>query len=108
MVDLVATEPARVFGLYPRKGAIGIGADGDLTVFDPDGKTIVSAETQHSATDYSPYEGLVLRGAVETVLVRGAVVVSHGETVASPGHGTFVARALEGLELPVNVDPMVA
>ena len=108
MVELIATEPARVFGLYPRKGAIGLGADADLTVFDPGGKTIVTAEAQHSATDYTPYEGLELRGAVETVLIRGATVVSHGETVALPGHGRFIARAREGLELPVTVDPIVA
>ena len=100
MVELVATAPARVFGLHPRKGAIAIGADGDLVVFDPEGETVVSAATQHSATDYTPYEGLVLRGAVESVLVRGAVVVSHGETVGVPGQGRFIARASAGEELP--------
>jgi dihydropyrimidinase len=99
MVELVATGPARVFGLLPRKGAIAIGADADLVVFDPEGETVVTASTQHSATDYTPYEGLVLRGAVETVLVRGGMVVSHGETVGVPGHGEFVARAPAGEEL---------
>jgi dihydropyrimidinase len=92
MVDLLCTAPARLFGLHPRKGTIAAGSDADVVVFDPVGETRVAVATHHSRTDYTPYEGLVLRGAVETVLVRGDVVVAGGETAAAPGHGAFVPR----------------
>lgn len=95
-VELVSTAPARLFGLSPRKGEIAIGSDADLVVFDPAGHTVVSAATQHSKVDYSMYEGRKLQGAVRTVLSRGEVVVHDGELLASPGHGTFVARGPSG------------
>ena len=95
-VELVATAPARLFGLAPRKGEIAIGSDADLVIFDPAGQTIVSAATQHSKVDYSMYEGRKLKGAVRTVLSRGETIVRDGELVAAPGRGCFVVRGMSG------------
>jgi dihydropyrimidinase len=99
MVELLATNPARYFGLYPRKGTIAVGSDADLVIFDPDKKHTITAATQHSKTDYNLYEGTEVRGAPETVLLRGNVLVDGGELVAKPGVGQFVARARFGEEL---------
>jgi dihydropyrimidinase len=99
MVELLATNPARYFGLYPRKGTIAVGSDADIVIFDPDKKHTITAATQHSKTDYNLYEGTEVRGSPETVLLRGNVLVDGGELVAKPGVGQFVARARFGEEL---------
>jgi dihydropyrimidinase len=93
LVQLVATNPARVFGLYPRKGTIVVGSDADLVVFNPDRKLTLSAQGHHSNVDYNLYEGTEVVGAPETVLVRGRVVVQDRQLVAGPGAGRFVRRA---------------
>jgi dihydropyrimidinase len=92
-VDVMATAPARLFGLYPRKGVIAEGSDADIVVFDPSATTAVSAATHHMRVDYNPYEGRVLSGAVVLVLARGEVVVSGGQFVGTPGRGQFLKRA---------------
>jgi dihydropyrimidinase len=96
-VEVTATTPARMFGLYPRKGEIMAGADADIVVYDPTATHTISAATHHMAVDYSAYEGRQVRGAVEVVLSRGRVVVDptgyHGE----PGHGRFVQRGASQL-----------
>src|SRR5215204_3935867 len=99
MVELIATAPARLFGLYPRKGTIAVGSDADIVVFDPERKVTISAATQHSKTDYNLYEGTEVTGTPEVVLLRGNVLVENGELVASPGIGQFVKRARFGEEL---------
>jgi dihydropyrimidinase len=96
MVDLLATQPAKLFGLYPRKGTVSVGADADLVVFDPERRETISASTHHSRCDYSLYEGTEVSGAPELVLLRGNVLVEDGELVASPGVGRFVRRARFG------------
>jgi dihydropyrimidinase len=93
MVDILATTPAKLFGLYPRKGTIAIGSDADLVVFDPDRAAILSAETQHSKVDYNAYEGREVIGVPELVFSRGTVVFEDGAVVGKPGHGRFVERA---------------
>jgi dihydropyrimidinase len=99
MVELLATSPAKLFGLYPRKGTIAVGSDADVVVFDPARKHTISASTHHSKTDYSLYEGTEVTGTPEIVLLRGQVLVDNGELVAKPGVGQFVRRAKFGQEL---------
>src|SRR5947209_5558324 len=96
MVDLLATQPAKLFGLYPRKGTVAVGADADLVVFDPERRETISASTHHSRCDYSLYEGTEVVGTPEHVLLRGSVLVEDGELVAAPGIGRFVRRARFG------------
>ncbi len=92
MVDALARNPARIFGLYPRKGAIVPGSDADIVVFDPNERSTLSVATQHSRVDYNLFEGETAFGKATTVLVRGTPVILDGELVAEPGHGRFVAR----------------
>ena len=99
MVELLATNPAKLFGLYPRKGTVAVGSDADIVVFDPEKKVTITAKTQHSKVDYNLYEGTHVTGSPEVVLLRGHVLVENDELVASPGVGQFVARARFGTEL---------
>ena len=99
MVELLSTNPAKLFGLYPRKGTIAVGSDADIVVFDPERKHMISAATHHSKIDYNLYEGTEVTGSPEVVLLRGNVLVENDELVASPGVGQFVARAKFGQEL---------
>src|SRR2546421_340175 len=99
MVELLSTNPAKLFGLYPRKGTIAVRSDPDLVVFDPEQRVTISAATHHSKTDYNLYEGTEVTGSPEVVLLRGNVLVEDGELIAQPGIGQFVARAKFGQEL---------
>jgi dihydropyrimidinase len=99
MVDLLATTPAKLFGLYPHKGTIAVGSDADVVVFDPERRETISAAASHSKCDYDLYEGTEVTGAPELVLLRGHVLVENGELVASPGSGKFVRRARFGQQL---------
>lgn len=91
-VELISTAPAKLFGMYPRKGAVAVGSDADLVVYDPNAKHVLSAATHHMAVDYSCYEGREVQGIAETVLSRGTVVVRNREWVGPKGHGRFVKR----------------
>src|SRR5436309_2963505 len=99
MVELLSTNPAKLFGLYPRKGTIAVGSDADLVVFDPEKRLTISASTHHSRVDYNLFEGTTVTGSPEVVLLRGQVLVENDELVASPGIGQFVRRARFGEEL---------
>jgi dihydropyrimidinase len=96
LVDLCCTQPARLFGLFPRKGTIAAGADADIVVWDSEKPLTLSAATHHSNVDYNLFEGTEVIGAPEVVLVRGQVIVDHDELVASPGAGQFLRRARFG------------
>jgi dihydropyrimidinase len=106
MVELLSTNPAKLFGLYPRKGTIAVGSDADIVVFDPERKLTITAAEHHSKIDYNLYEGTEVTGSPEVVLLRGNVLVENDELVASPGIGQFVARARFGEEL--KAEPAVA
>jgi dihydropyrimidinase len=99
MVELLSTNPAKLFGLYPRKGTVAVGSDADLVVFDPQKQLTLSAETHHSNVDYNLFEGTTVVGAPEVVLVRGQVIVEDDELVGEPGDGEFVPRARFGQPL---------
>jgi dihydropyrimidinase len=91
-VDLVATTPAKIFGLYPKKGTITIGSDADLAIWDPDVEMTLSAQALHHRVDYTMYEGMRVRGVPQTVLLRGKVIVRDREFVGRPGSGQFMPR----------------
>jgi dihydropyrimidinase len=93
-VEACSTTPARMFGLYPRKGVIAPGSDADIVLYDPAARQTLSAETHHMAVDYSAYEGFEITGKVDTVLSRGKVVVSPSGFSGGTGHGKFLARDL--------------
>ncbi len=99
MVELLCTSPAKLFGLYPRKGTIAPGSDADIVIFDPNRSKTITAVGQHSKSDYNLYEGTEVTGDIDTVLVRGTVVVDGGELKVEPGFGQFVKRARFGEEL---------
>jgi dihydropyrimidinase len=92
-VQLVATAPAKLFGLFPRKGTIGIGSDADLVIFDVNQEQVISAATHHMRVDYSMFEGIKVKGVPRTVLSRGKTIVEGGKFVGKAGSGEFVRRA---------------
>jgi dihydropyrimidinase len=91
-VDALSTRPAKLFGLFPRKGNIAVGADADLVVYDPDYCGTVSARTQHTNNDYNGFEGLAIEGRPLHVTVRGKVQVRDGLFVGDPGRGRLIRR----------------
>ena len=92
LVRLLSGGPARIFGLYPRKGRLGAGADGDVVLFDPAaGGPLTDAEL-HSSAGFSPYAGLELKGRVRTTISRGRVVYDRGLVTGEPGWGQFIER----------------
>ncbi|WP_280239729.1 dihydropyrimidinase [Nocardia abscessus] len=94
-VEVCCTTPARMFGMYPRKGVISPGADADIVIYDPRGHTSIGlGKTHHMNMDYSAYEGFEIDGHVDTVLSRGRVIVDGGEYLGDAGHGRFVKREL--------------
>ena len=92
-VDLTAANPARLLGLYPRKGCIMVGADADLAVWDPEREIAVTQDTLHDRMDYTPFEGMKVRGWPAVTLSRGEVIWQAGEVRGEPGRGRFVPRA---------------
>ena len=92
-VELTSTSPAKIFGLFPRKGSIAPGSDADLVIFNPEQRTTLSAATLHMKVDYNPYEGRPVQGVSETVISRGTVVIDNGRYVGRAGRGTFLKRS---------------
>jgi dihydropyrimidinase len=91
-VEIVSTNPAKMFGLWPRKGTIAVGSDGDMILFDPEKETTLSAKGLHMKVDYNPYEGRKVKGGPAIVLSRGEVIVDHGQFKGKKGRGQFVKR----------------
>jgi dihydropyrimidinase len=92
-VELTSTSPAKIFGLFPRKGTIAPGSDADIVIFDPNRTMTLSAKTLHMRVDYNPYEGRQVTGATDTVLSRGRVVIENGAFVGRKGGGSFLKRS---------------
>jgi len=95
-VELVATTPARLFGLYPRKGALAPGSDADIVVWDPNADHVISAKTHHMRVDYSMFEGFTVKGNARMVMSRGEVIVDGGLYHGRPGRGQYLKRAARG------------
>jgi dihydropyrimidinase len=94
-VEVCSTTPARMFGMYGKKGVIQPGADGDVVVYDPNGHTSIGiGKAHHMNMDYSAWEGYEIDGHVDTVISRGRVVIDHGEYLGSKGDGRFIKRGL--------------
>ena len=92
-VDVIATGPAKLFGMYPQKGTIAVGSDADIVVYDPNRSHTISARTHHMDVDYSCYEGREVRGGSDVVMSRGTIVVRDGEWTGPAGHGRFIKRS---------------
>ena len=86
-VEIVSTNPAKMFGLWPRKGTIAVGADADIVVWDPNRQHTISAKTHHMNVDYNLYEGRTVTGAPSVVLSRGDVIVDNGKFTGAAGRG---------------------
>ncbi|GAA1359591.1 dihydropyrimidinase [Streptomyces beijiangensis] len=92
-IEIACATPARMFGLYPKKGTITPGADADIVIYDPAAEQVISAETHHMNVDYSAYEGKRITGRVDTVLSRGEPVITDREFTGRAGHGTYTPRS---------------
>ncbi|MFG3660110.1 dihydropyrimidinase [Streptomyces sp. NPDC047706] len=92
-IEIACATPARMFGMYPKKGTIAPGADADVVIYDPHAEQVMSAGTHHMNVDYSAYEGKRVTGRVETVLSRGVPVITEREYTGHAGHGVFIPRS---------------
>jgi dihydropyrimidinase len=95
-VELVSTAPARIFGMYPKKGVLAAGSDADIVLWDPTAGHTISAATHHMRVDYSMFEGFKVRGNTRDVYSRGELIVSKGEFIGKPGRGQYLRRAARG------------
>jgi dihydropyrimidinase len=95
-VEIAATAPAKLFGMYPQKGAIAVGSDADIVVYDPNRKHTISSKTHHMDVDYSCYEGRSVQGGSDMVMSRGSVVVRDGKFTGKKGAGRFLKRSVAG------------
>jgi dihydropyrimidinase len=92
-VEVTSTNAAKIFGMFPRKGTIGINSDADLVIFDPNEKHTISASTHHMNVDYSAYEGWTVTGKVKTVVLRGTIAIDNNVCKLEKGYGKFVKRS---------------
>ena len=95
-VELVSTAPARIFGMYPKKGALKVGSDADIVLWDPNEDLTISAKTHHMRVDYSMFEGFRVRGNARDVYSRGELIVRKGEFIGRPGRGSYLRREARG------------
>lgn len=101
-VALTSTNAARLYGLFPRKGTIAVGADADFAIWDPEEERTVAWKNLHDRAGYSPYEGMLLKGWPVTVINRGRLVVDEGELLVEPGSGEFLTRELSAFAKPLH------
>ena len=91
-MELVAANPAKLFGLYPKKGVLQVGSDADIVIWNPNQKYTISAASHHMNVDYSMYEGIAVQGNAETVISRGEIVVNHNTWSGNAGRGRYIRR----------------
>ena len=91
-VEVNSTNAAKIFGMFPQKGTLGIGSDADIVIFDPNEKHTISAKTHHMNVDYSAYEGVEVTGKVKTVILRGEVAIDQNDCKIQKGYGRFIKR----------------
>jgi len=89
---VACTNPAKIFGMFPKKGTIAVGSDADIVIFDSNQKHTISAKTHHMNVDYSAYEGWELTGKVKTVLLRGQIAIDNNKCLLEKGFGRFIKR----------------
>ena len=95
-VELTSTNPAKIFGMYPRKGTITPGSDADIVIWNPEKELTISAKTHHMRVDYSMFEGKKVKGDTDLVISRGEVIVENKKFLGKPGRGNFVKRDTHG------------
>jgi len=95
-VELVSTAPARIFGMYPKKGVLAVGSDADIVLWDPIAEHTISAATHHMRVDYSMFEGFHVRGNARDVYSCGELIVSQGRFIGTPGRGQYLRREARG------------
>jgi len=103
-IELVATAPAKLFGLFPKKGTIDIGSDADIVIWDPNRTESISARTHHMRVDYNLYEGMVVHGSPSMVISRGEVIIEDGRLLGKVGRGSFLVRQPSS-SLPIEALP---
>ncbi|MGL4572423.1 MAG: dihydropyrimidinase [Clostridium sp.] len=91
-VEVTSTNAAKIYGMYPKKGTIAVGSDGDLVIFDPNKELEVTLDILHENVDYTPYEGFKIKGFPEVTLSRGEIIASNGKFVGRSGRGEFIKR----------------
>jgi dihydropyrimidinase len=91
-VDIISTTPARLFGLYPRKGTIAVGSDADIVVLDPERRVVIDERKLHTRAGYDPFHGKDITGWPVTTLARGEVVAHEGEFLGRQGRGRLIER----------------
>jgi dihydropyrimidinase len=91
-IELTSTAPAKLFGMYPKKGTIEIGSDADIVIWDPNKEHTISAKTHHMNVDYSLYEGMKIKGNAETVISRGEIIIQEDHFIGKAGRGKFIKR----------------
>ena len=99
-VALTATNHAKMYGLYPRKGTIAVGSDADIALWDPAREVTISQSLMHHGCDYTPYEGFTVKGWPVMTIVRGRVVAKDGQIAADPGYGQYLPRDLSPFAKP--------
>ena len=102
-VAVLSTNQARIYGAYPRKGALFPGADADIVLWDPELQVTATAENRHGNVDYTPYEGMTFHGGPASVYVRGNLVYRDGQVVGERGSGRFIERSFAAPGLEVGV-----
>ncbi len=98
-VEITATTPAKMFGMYPKKGTIAVGSDADIVVFDPNASHTISADTHHMDVDYSAYEGWEVKGKVDKVMSKGKVIIADDAYHGAPGDGEYIPRGPSQLSI---------